>query len=280
MYVEMIFRDGIFHADPHPGNIYVLEDNKVGLLDFGKVGRIDEDTQDMIDDIVVAMMSHDPAGVCDGVIAMCDPPPTLDRKALQRDLDDWLQRYAAGGVADTDMAEAFDAADKILREHRLFVPSDVTLLVRTLTQLQGMLAETGYDVQVAEVLRPYSTKIAMKRFGPERIARHMQRTARQWEHLIDELPSQISSILEGVKSGRLEVPLEVKGLDRNVNRLVYATLAASLFSGSARMWASRVPPRVGDMSLPGAKKLNESETRQCHRPLPRRDPGRKRPRRR
>jgi len=253
VYVEMIFRDGLFHADPHPGNIYVIDDaTKVGLLDFGKVGRVDEDTQDMIDDIVVAALTHDTDGITSAVVAMCDPPPDLDRTALRRDLSDWMNRYAAGNFGDTDLGGALDAGDEILRSHRLFLPPDVALLARTLAELQGMLAATGYDVSITEVLRPYGSMIASKRFAPKRLLRHAKRTATEWEHLLDTLPGDVSAILQGIKSGRIDVPLTVDGLDRNVNRLVYAALAAALFTGSARLWSSRVPPRVGDISVPGA----------------------------
>jgi ubiquinone biosynthesis protein len=253
VYVEMIFRDGLFHADPHPGNIYVIDDaTKVGLLDFGKVGRVDEDTQDMIDDIVVAGLMHDADGITSAVIAMCDPPPDLDRAALRRDLSDWTDRYAAGNFGNADLGGALDAGDEILRKHRLFMPPDVALLGRTLAELQGMLSTTGYDVSISEVLQPYGSMIASKRFAPKRLLRHAKRTATEWEHLIDTLPGDVSSILQGIKSGRIDVPLTVDGLDRNVNRLVYAALAAALFTGSARLWSSRVPPRVRDISIPGA----------------------------
>ncbi len=253
VYVEMIFRDGLFHADPHPGNIYVIDDaTKVGLLDFGKVGRVDEDVQDMIDDIVVSALSHDPDAMTGAVIAMCDPPPDLDRSALQRDLTDWMDRYASGNLGDTDIGGALDAGDELLRRHRLVIPPDVALLGRTLAELQGMLAETGYDVSIGEVLRPYASMIASKRFAPKRMLRHARRTAKEWEHLADTFPDDVSAILQGVRSGQIDVPLTIDGLDRNVNRLVYAALAAALFTGSARLWSTRVPPRVGDMSIPGA----------------------------
>ncbi|GMR03118.1 MAG: AarF/ABC1/UbiB kinase family protein [Acidimicrobiia bacterium] len=252
MYVEMVFRDGFFHADPHPGNIFILDDDRIGLLDFGKVGRIDEDLQDEIDGIVVAVLTRDIDGVTDGIVKMCDPPSTLDRAALRSDISDWLDRYGSAGVASIDMRGLADATDEILRRHRLFVPPDVALMLRTLVQLQGLLSLTGYDISVVEVLQPHMAMIAAKRFAPKRMLRHAKRTAKDWEYLIDTLPRDVAAILEGVKAGRIEVPLNVEGLDRNVNRLVYAALAAALFTGSARLWASRVPPRIGDMSLPGA----------------------------
>ncbi|MDJ0791967.1 MAG: AarF/UbiB family protein [Acidimicrobiia bacterium] len=252
IYIEMIFRDGLFHADPHPGNIYVLPGNRIGLLDFGKVGRIDDDLQDVIDDVVVAALRWDVDGIVEGILSICDAPPTLDRKELRRDIVGWMDQYASAGIANTDMGGAADAADEILRRHRLFRPPDVALLVRTLVQLQGMLVETKVDITVTEVLSPYASQIAAKRFAPQRLARNIQRSARDWENLIDTFPVEVAAILEGVRKGQIDLPLNVRGLDRNVNRLVYAALSAALFSGSARLWANDVSPKVGGISLPGA----------------------------
>ncbi|MDJ0952336.1 MAG: AarF/UbiB family protein [Acidimicrobiia bacterium] len=252
IYIKMIFRDGLFHADPHPGNIYVLGDGMVGLLDFGKVGRIDDELQDVIDDVVVSALRHDVDGVVAGILRVCDAPSTLDRRALRRDVADWIEQFATAGIAATDMSGATNAIDGILRRHRLVIPSDVALLGRTLTQLQGLLVETGYDITLTEVLQPYASVIAAKRFAPRRLLRRAQRTARDWENLIETVPVEVAAILEGVRAGQIEVPLEVKGLDRNINRLVYSALAAALFSGSARLWASKVPPRINDVSIPGA----------------------------
>lgn len=252
MYVEMVFRDGVFHADPHAGNIFVLDDDRIGLLDFGKVGSIDDDLQDEIDGIVISMLTQDVDGVTDGLVRMCDPPSTLDKPALRSDMSGFLNRYGSVGVASIDIGGVIDAADEILRRHRLFVPPDVALMLRTLVQLQGLLAESGYDISVIEVLRPYTATIAAKRFAPKRMLRHAKRTAKDWERLVDTFPGDVAAILDGVKAGRIEVPLSVEGLDRNVNRVVYAVLAAALFTGSARLWATRVPPRIGDTSIPGA----------------------------
>ena len=252
IYIEMIFRDGLFHADPHPGNIYVVPGDRVGLLDFGKVGRIDPDLQDEIDDIVVGALRQDVDEMVDSIVHLCDAPPTLDRKELNRDIVSWMEQYAGVGAAEIDVSGSADAAMAILRRHRLLLPSDVTLLVRTLVQLQGLLAESGFDIDIKEVLAPYASQIAAKRFAPKRVLRKAQRTARDWENLADTFPVDVAAILEGVRKGQIEFPLEVQGLDRNVNRVVYAVLAAALFSGSARLWAANVAPRAGGISIPGA----------------------------
>jgi ubiquinone biosynthesis protein len=252
IYVEMVFRDGQFHADPHPGNIFVLDEGKVGLLDFGRVGRIDDDLQDLIDDLVISSLMHDIDAVTDSVVRLCDAPPELDRDALRRDVGAWLDEFGSADVGTVNVEDLIDESDAILRRHRLFLPPDVALMMRTLTQLQGLLTESGYDVSIAEVLQPYASMIAAKSFAPERMLRQVKRTVRSWERLVETVPDDITAILEGIKSGRLEVPLTIEGLDRNVNRIVYAALAAALFTGSSRLWMAKVPPRVGQTSLPGA----------------------------
>jgi len=252
IYIEMIFRDSMFHADPHPGNIVVLDEDRVGLLDFGKVGRIDQELADDIDDLVIAALRRDSDGLVDGIVRICDAPPTLDRRALKRDVEAWISRYVSVGAANIDMGGASDAADAILREHRLFLPTDVVLLIRTLVQLQGMLVATGVDITVQEVLEPYAATIAAKRFAPQRLLREARRTARDYERLIESFPVEVTAILEGIRRGQIEVPLNVRGLDRNVNRLVHAALAATVFAGSARLWSSKVPPTVRGVSVPGA----------------------------
>ncbi|MEA2024027.1 MAG: AarF/ABC1/UbiB kinase family protein [Actinomycetota bacterium] len=252
IYVEMVFRDGQFHADPHPGNIFVLDGGKVGLLDFGRVGRIDDGLQDEIDDLVISFLMRDVDAVTDSVVRLCDAPPDLDRAALSRDVGAWLNQFGSADVGTVDLQALTDESDAILRRHRLFLPSDVALMMRTLTQLQGLLTESGYDVSISEVLQPYQSMIAAKSFAPERMLRQVKRTARSWERLIETVPDDITAILEGIRRGRLEVPLTIEGLDKNVNRIVYAALAAALFTGSSRLWVAKVPPRVGETSIPGA----------------------------
>ncbi|MEN8235398.1 MAG: AarF/UbiB family protein [Actinomycetota bacterium] len=252
IYIEMVFRDSMFHADPHPGNIVMMDGDRVGFLDFGKVGRIDDDLSDLIDDIVIAALSRDLDGLSDGIIRICDAPPTLDRGALRSDLGDWIDRYISVGAANIDMSGAADAADKILRRHRLFMPPDVVLLMRTLVQLQGMLVETGVDVTIQEVLEPYAAMIAARQFAPKRLLRGARRTARDYERLIETFPVDAAAILEGIRRGLIEIPLDVRGLDRSVNRLVYAAITATLFAGSSRLWSSKVPPTIGGVSVPGA----------------------------
>lgn len=251
IYIEMIFRDSFFHADPHPGNIVVLGDS-IGLIDFGKVGRIDDDTQEVIDDLAISLMGNDLDGLVAAVLQLCGTPSKLDRTALRQDLSDWISQYGQAGAGNVDIAAASEDASAIMRSHRLYMPPAVALLMRTLTVLQGMLVETKVDLRIADVLQPHLTMIAAKRFAPERLAKKVARTARGWEQLSDTLPTDVTEILQGIRLGTIEVPLRLENMDRNVNRMVYSIIAAALFQGSSRLWTAKVPPTYRGVSLPGA----------------------------
>jgi ubiquinone biosynthesis protein len=251
IYIEMIFRDGLFHADPHPGNLVVVDGGRIGLLDFGKVGRIDEETQDLIDDLVLAALSEDVEGMVDSLVRLTDAPPSLDRSALRSDVSVFIDQYLRVGAAGIDLSGVGDAMSAIMRRHRMFMPPDVALLLRTLTQLQGLLVQTGVDLRVMDILAPYQSMIAAKKFAPERLMRRAHRRARDWDRLIDRLPGEATAILQGLRTGQTRLPLQVEDLDTTVNRLVHAVITAALFTGSARMWSARVPPVAGNLSVPG-----------------------------
>jgi len=263
IYIEMIFRDGLFHADPHPGNLVWIEQPAeaveegqpsfhVGLLDFGKVGTLDDDQSDVIDAFVLAALNRDLDALIDSLLSICDPPLTLDRSALRGDVAGWIDMFATTGAANIDVAGSSRAAEDIMRRHRLYLPSDFALLMNTLTQLQGLLVETGVHIELRELLEPYAAMIAAKRFAPQRLLRQAQSSSRDWQRLVDTFPVEVASILQGIRAGQIEVPLRLEHLDRNVNRLVYAIITAAVFQGSARLWQSRTPPVLGGVSVPGA----------------------------
>ena len=126
-----------------------------------------------------------------------------------------------------------------MREHRLRMPPDVAMLGKTVIQLQGDLAIAGAGLQIREALRGSERDILRRRLSPERMLRRARRTGHDWDRLLQQAPRDVSAILSAVRMGELDVPVRVDALDRNVNRLAYAILAAALFSGASNLWARR-----------------------------------------
>ncbi len=256
IYLDMIFRDRLFHADPHPGNVIVVETANgpaFGIIDWGEVGTVDRLMEDRLEAFALAAATEDVDGVVDGILEIVTAPAHLDMDALRLDVSDWLEAYAGGDMGNVDVAAAIEDLSRIVREHRLRLPANVAMLGKTLMQLQGDLVLVGADLRLPDALDGYMQKIVRQRMSPKRLARHAQRTAKDWDRFLSQAPRELGAILESIRMGELDVPLRIDTLDRTVNRLVHGILAAALFSGSAQMWSRGTPPHTRrGVSIPGA----------------------------
>lgn len=257
IFLDMIFRDRLFHGDPHPGNIMVVEGPNggaaYGILDWGEVGRIDGVMEDRLGAFILAAGMGDRADVADSLLDIVTAPPHLDLDAYRLDLSDWLDTHGSSGMQNVDVAAAVSDVTRIVREHRLRMPPDVAMLGKTLIQLQGNLSLAGAELRLPEAFAGYTEQIVKNRMAPEKMLRRARRTAHDWDRLMQQAPRDITAILEQIRMGDLDVPLRLDMLDRNVNRLVYGILAAALFSGSSNLWARATPPLTKrGMSIPGA----------------------------
>jgi len=256
IFVEMILRDRLFHADPHPGNVLVEtgEDGiRYGILDWGEVGRIDGPLEDRLGSFILAISGGDRIDVADSLLEIVTAPPVLDLDAYRLDIAGWLDTHGSAGLEHVDVAAAVEDLTRIVRDHRLRMPPDVAMLGKTLIQLQGDLSIAGAGLRIPEALHGYESLIIRRRVSPERLLRRARRSGHDWDRLVQQAPRDVSAILAAVRMGEMDVPLRLDSLDRNVNRVVYGLLAAALFSGSSNLWARRVPPLTRNgTSIPGA----------------------------
>jgi ubiquinone biosynthesis protein len=251
IYLEMIFRDGVYHADPHPGNFLLLDEHRLGILDFGDVGYLSGPRKAQLEELVIAIGTRDVDHLTDVVVQMTSPPESVDVLQLRGDIDVWLNTYFMAGVAHLDMPAIVDSGMALMQTHGLVLPADLALLFRVMLRLQGLGRSVGTDVRVTELLDPYLGRILADRFNPKRIAAHAVRTARSWEHLIDSLPDEVLATLERVRTGELGVDFRVRDVDQGIDRLVDGLLAAASILGAAQLISRKAPPTIGGVSLPG-----------------------------
>ena len=201
IYLEMIFRDSLYHADPQPGNLMLPDGTHIAILDFGDVGRISSMRRRQLEDLVIAAGTHDLDGFIDVVVEITTPPPSVDMNRLRLQMDVWLNRYLLIGVGHLDMAAIINSGMELLHENGLVMPADLSLVFRVMLQLQGLGRDLGTEVRVTELLQPYMKKLLAERFDPRRLARHAGRTIRGWDHLAASLPGDIEEIVQQIRAG-------------------------------------------------------------------------------
>lgn len=250
-FLEMVFRDGFFHADPHPGNLLLMDDGVIGIIDCGMVGRIDDSLREQLEDLLMAAGDADVEHLVDLIVALGSLPNDFDRHALARDIADYFDRFACLPLDQINIGDAMTDAISTIRKHRIRLPARVSMLIRMLAVLEGTAEGISPEFHLMALLQPYKRRILSRRFSPSRLRRKSMAVVRHWSHLIDIVPGDVADILDRIKQGSFDVHLEHRRLDTIVNRLVLGIITAALFIGSALLWSRSVPPLLGDYSIPG-----------------------------
>ena len=251
VYLEMVFRDGIYHADPHPGKFLLPDGQHLAILDFGDVGRLTGARKAQVKDLLLAVGSRDVDELTDIVIDT-HAPADLDVDRLNGQIGTWLNRYLGGRVADLDMVGATNAGMQILHSNRLTFPGDLALLFRVLVSLQGMGRALGAQVSVTELLQPYLQKMAAERLDPLMVGRQAVRNLRSWQRILADAPRTIKPLLQHLKDGTVRVELEIHDADGVADRLTDGLLGSASLLASAQLLSRGTGPRVGPVSAPGA----------------------------
>lgn len=252
VYMEMIFRDAFYHADPHPGNLMLLTDGVVGVLDCGMVQRLDADLREAIEDLLLAAVHADARTVTDAVWELCTSAPAGGRERLHADIVDLVGEYSRQTIAEVDVGALVNRLVSIIHDNRLFLPAGVSLLLRMLGELEGTARMVNPSFGLFELIAPYAELAARRRLAPSRLWLQLQRGAREWDRLLRSMPHDLNDMMQRMRTGTFSVHLEHRRLDPVVNRLVLGLLTASLFLGSSLLWSARAAPVVSGVSLVGA----------------------------
>jgi ubiquinone biosynthesis protein len=240
--MKMIFVHGFYHADPHPGNIVVLEGNVIGLIDFGMVGRIDERLREHIEEMLLAIVNHDVPMLTALIKRIGQVPQGLDEGALANDVADFVGHYATQSLAHFDMGNALKEIVEIIRRFHIVLPTQVALLLKVLITLEGTTKLLSPKFSLMEVMQPFRNRMLLQRLSPQRTWRKLRRYYLEFEQMLEVMPRQLANLLEQVQDGNFDVHLDHRGLGPSVNRLVLGMLSSALFMGSSLMLSYKVPP--------------------------------------
>jgi ubiquinone biosynthesis protein len=252
MYLQMIFRDGFYHADPHPGNLMLLPGGVVGVLDCGMVGRLDEELAEGIGDILVAVVNHNSVDLGESLLRLGSAPPATPRDDLRADLADFVADYVGQSIQDMDLSGALNSLFDIVRRYNITLPPPLALLLRTLVELEGTAQRLSPEFSLAEVFRPFYATMVRQRLSLRRVIARLQHAYRDWERLVESLPRDLGDVLKRVREGTFSVHLDHRHLDPVINRLVLGVMTAAMFVGSSLLWSMKAPPVIAGVSVFGS----------------------------
>jgi ubiquinone biosynthesis protein len=251
MYLQMIFRDGFYHADPHPGNLMLLPGGVVGVLDCGMIGRLAEELAEGLEDMLMAVVNHDSADLGESILRLGSAPPATPRDELRADLTDFVADYVGQSIQDMDLSGALNSLFEIIRRYNITLPPPLALLLRTLVELEGTAQRLSPEFSLAEVFRPFYTTMVRRRLSVRRIVGRLQHAYRDWERLVESLPRDLGDVIRRVRDGTFSVHLDHRHIDPVINRLVLGVMTAAMFVGSSLLWSMKAPPTISGVSVFG-----------------------------
>lgn len=244
---EQVFRDGFFHADPHPGNILVTQDNAVVFLDWGLIGRLSAIQRDYLIDLLFALVTQDIDSITRMIMRMGEPQGRVSLRSLKLDVEGLLGRTLLHRetLQDIDVGTMMEEVMAMSHKHGIRINPEYALLAKASATVEGVLRGVYPELDVVQTLKPYGQDLMAQRLSGERVGRALMASAVSANSLLRELPLQIDQLLMDVEGGQWQVQVSHPQLDQFSQsmgtlgiRIFLGMMAGSLVVGGCVLLAS------------------------------------------
>ena len=239
-FLEMVICHGFFHGDLHPGNVMILPGNVICLLDYGIVGRLDEDLRAFLGDILLAIFKRDMDQVVSLLLFAGDISDSLDVRSLRRDLSCFIDSYYELPLREIEVGRMLMEFIEIITLYNIRIQPDLMLLAKSLVVVEGMGRSLNPAFDMVDHLKPFMERMLRQKSSPWRITRDMQALISSYVNLARTLPRDLKEIINRINRNKFKIDLEHRGLDkftfefdRSINRLSSSLILAALIIGSA-----------------------------------------------
>lgn len=247
--IKQILEDGFFHADPHPGNLLITENEVMCILDWGMVGRLSEGERYDLIEFLYAIVDRDSNRLVDALLVIADAREEVDRRRLERDLMDILDSYLSVPLKDLNLGALILEITELLRDYRLRLPPDLFIMLKALITAEGTARLIYPDLDVISQAEPFVRKVASKRYKPQLLFKKLRVTFSRILNYRGNLSKRFVQIVEKVDRGELNIRFEHKNLGglRNTlenisSRLTIGVIIAAMIIGSSMIITTGVRP--------------------------------------
>ena len=253
--LKMIMVDGIFHADPHPGNFFILPGERIAFIDFGMIGRVSEIRRQQIMKLLQALLQNDAEGLTTILLQWSDKEGEESGELLVA-VDEFLSKYSGRSMEHMDLSVMVGDLLGLIRNNNLTMPPDQAMLLKVFVSLEGAFKklDPGFDMMVA--MQPTLQEAVINQFSPQALGKRGLKILLQYVELLTDLPKEIRRGIQSVKTGNLQVRIDLNHLDdlqksvaRASNRLAVAVITAALVIGTAIVMSFAKGPVVAGINI-------------------------------
>jgi len=254
-YFKQILEDGFFHADPHPGNMYVLENNVLCYIDFGMMGHIDNAFMANLGELFMHAIDYNADAVINQLIYMHIIDQTVDRQLLKRDIMDVFDRYYGASLQEMRLGNIMkDLAIPLIYKYQAHIPPEFTFIIRSVSLIEGVAYSLDPEFDATHVLKPMVKKILLKKISPENIVEFFKENMFELEHLVKNLPRHVNLLMGKIEESEIKIKYSDEfsdNLERISNKIVVAIIIAALLLGSSWIIQIDKGPMIFEMPILG-----------------------------
>ncbi len=253
--LKMILVDGFFHADPHPGNVLFLPDNRIVMIDCGMVGRLSPIRRNQVVDLLAGLARLDEEAMLDVLLDWAGDA-YVDEARLAADVNELVYDYEGVPLKDIRIGALIREFAAIIRRHSIVLPPDLTLMFKALITMEGLGRQFDPDFHVIDHLTPMLRQALAERYKPAGLARRGRGALAQVANLVTSVPRDLARLLRDARRGKTRIDLDLKRLDhfgrqldRTLDRATMGIMTASLVIGSAIVMTVQEGPSVFGVPL-------------------------------
>lgn len=249
--LRQVLVHGLFHGDPHPGNLFVLPSNTVCFIDYGMVGRLDDDLKFLLVDLLVGVLQRDVDRIIALLLYSNDLSDEVDLKGLKRDLSEFIDTYYELDLSQINAGKLLTEFVEILTSYRIRFNPDLMLLAKALITIEGIGRQLDPEFNMIGHLRPFMEKIVRDRVSPAALSKELLRVTQSYGALAKSLPRDIKEFINRINRNKFKIDLEHRGLeklitdlDKSSNRISFSMLIAALIIGSSLIMQTNKGPML------------------------------------
>jgi ubiquinone biosynthesis protein len=238
--LKQILIHGLFHADPHPGNIFVLPGNVIALVDFGIVGRINRRLRERLAEVVLAVKQRDAERLADIVVSIATPLQTVEMPELIRDIEEMLDVYSDLPLGELSVGQLFGSVTAAMSRHRLKLPADLLLLIKSVVTIESVGRQLDPDFKIVDHAAPFVATVVEQKYSAGALAMRTADAGRDVLNAVRTLPGNLAELVRRTREDGLQVQFVhrnldyfIREMDRSTNRLSFAIVIAALVIASA-----------------------------------------------